>query len=260
MRPYISEELLTLGKISMGIPKYLMGIRGSSLWIIKPIVVSAFFNSVALKSVKMRLCTHKKAQLVLFYFGSHHMTQRSMLIYEKKQICINDCGMNFKVKRDIFQIKSSMMDSKNNERQLSYLHSSGSQSIVWILNSMVLLALVTSVQWTPPDLPPVKHCWTAIRNTHTKSVFVSQLHDIYTSVEAGSLYLPKWARSPRCRTWRGETRRLRGPRSRCPSASEVSLRWSKCWSGAPSYAAGWQRHEQPYIKSPHLQINIKYSI
>lgn len=29
-----------------------------------------------------------------------------------------------------------------------------------MLNSMVLLALVTSVQWTPPDLPPVRHCAT----------------------------------------------------------------------------------------------------
>lgn len=49
---------------------------------------------------------------------------------------------------------------KYHSKQLSYLQSSGSQSIVWMLNSMVLLALVTSVQWTPPDFPPVKHCRT----------------------------------------------------------------------------------------------------
>lgn len=61
-------------------------------------------------------------------------------------------------------------------------------------------------------------------------------------LRAARLFLPKWARSPRCRTWRGETRRPHGPRPRCPSASEVSPHWSKCWSGAPFYAAGrWQR-------------------
>lgn len=53
---------------------------------------------------------------------------------------------------------------ETNTKKLSYLHSSGSQFIVWMLNSMVLLALVTSVQWTPPDLPPVKHCQEAVRN------------------------------------------------------------------------------------------------
>lgn len=44
-------------------------------------------------------------------------------------------------------------------KNVRYLQSSGSQSKVWMLKSMVLLALVTSVQWTPPDFPPVKHCW-----------------------------------------------------------------------------------------------------
>lgn len=37
-----------------------------------------------------------------------------------------------------------------------YLHSSMSHSRVCILNSIVRLALVTSVQWTPPFCPPVK--------------------------------------------------------------------------------------------------------
>lgn len=41
-----------------------------------------------------------------------------------------------------------------------------------MLNSMVLLALVTSVQWTPPDLPPVKHC----RIVFTISVTSTTLH------------------------------------------------------------------------------------
>lgn len=30
IRPYISDELLTLGKISIGIPKYLMALRGET--------------------------------------------------------------------------------------------------------------------------------------------------------------------------------------------------------------------------------------
>lgn len=38
-----------------------------------------------------------------------------------------------------------------------YLHSSGSQSMVWMLKSIVRLALETSVQWMPPFLPPVMH-------------------------------------------------------------------------------------------------------
>lgn len=49
-----------------------------------------------------------------------------------------------------------MMDNK--QKNVWYRQSSGSQSKVWMLKSMVLLALVTSVQWTPPDFPPVKHC------------------------------------------------------------------------------------------------------
>lgn len=52
----------------------------------------------------------------------------------------------------------------DNQQNVWYRQSSGSQSKVWMLKSMVLLALVTSVQWTPPDFPPVKHC----RFTKTK--------------------------------------------------------------------------------------------
>lgn len=52
----------------------------------------------------------------------------------------------------------SLQWSFGQSTQVWYLQSSGSQSSVWMLKSMVLLALVTSVQWTPPDRPPVKHC------------------------------------------------------------------------------------------------------
>lgn len=57
------------------------------------------------------------------------------------------------------------MDNKQN---VWYRQSSGSQSKVWMLKSMVLLALVTSVQWTPPDFPPVKHCRFIKNNVSTE--------------------------------------------------------------------------------------------
>lgn len=55
------------------------------------------------------------------------------------------------------------------EVSVADLQSSESQSMVWMLKSMVRLALVTSVQWTPPLLPPVRHWgnkgWTSSRGT-----------------------------------------------------------------------------------------------
>lgn len=48
-------------------------------------------------------------------------------------------------------------EEEEEERLLANLQSSGSHCMVWMLKSMVRLALVTSVQWTPPLLPPVRH-------------------------------------------------------------------------------------------------------
>lgn len=50
------------------------------------------------------------------------------------------------------------------------LQSSESHSMVWMLKSMVRLALVTSVQWTPPLLPPVRH-WGNKDLTPSKTTF-----------------------------------------------------------------------------------------
>lgn len=77
------------------------------------------------------------------------------------------------------------------------------------------------------------------KHTHTESVSHCRYDD--NRGQGGGLHSPIWARSPRCRTWLGETRRLRGPRPRCPSASGASRRWSTCWSGVLFYAAGRQR-------------------
>lgn len=222
-----------------------------------------FWNySVALPNVNQdkwgnALKTSTILVLLIYKYCSYHWIMLFFSPLPKQVKCINDNGGEFQNKTvisasGILKIKGSMMELKTSDRQLSYLQSSGSQSIVWMLNSMVLLAFVTSVQWTPPDFPPVKHCRTVTRNIEPKVSQLQNSHYLYrenficTTIKAGSLLLPKWARSPPCRTWLGETRRLHGPRPRCPSASEVSLRWSKCWLGALFYAAGWQQHKHLY--------------
>lgn len=53
---------------------------------------------------------------------------------------------------------------------------------------MVLLAFVTSVQWTPPELPPVKHCRTVF--TLAVSATIVRKNSI-TTAEVGILsYYP----------------------------------------------------------------------
>lgn len=96
---------------------------------------------------------------------------------------------------------------ETNTKKLSYLHSSGSQFIVWMLNSMVLLALVTSVQWTPPDLPPVKHCQEAVRNKDQfffNSFEVQHLKNAITHMSQEST-VPNMARCDTTAWWTSST-------------------------------------------------------
>lgn len=117
--------------------------------------------------------------------------------------------------------------------------------MVWMLKSMVRLAFETSVQWTPPLLPPVRHCKAngkALRldfkKRKKKETQVHSDSQETLSPQSQAPHSPRWSRSPPCQTWRARSAPPAAPRPRCPAASEASLRWSRCWWEGPSCAGG----------------------